>query len=118
MIKYIMDKYTVYRNDIKYREHRNIDMSRALWTDDIKKDYINKNTDGIDYRIEDCKREKYETLDISHIERFCFKELFLNEIFKTIKNKIQHIFAQDCGLIYIPNLTELSNLQTLDISSV
>ena len=112
-----MNKYTVYRNDIKFRDHRNIDPDRAIWTNDVKQDFINKNTDSISYRMEDCKRENYETLDISHMTSECFDELIINAIFKLIKNKIQHIFAKDCRINSLPNLYDLSSLLTLDISN-
>jgi len=59
--------YPVYRNDIKFRHHRNVDPSRAVWDDDVKKDFHEKDTDSIEYRLEECKRENYETLDLCHM---------------------------------------------------
>lgn len=110
-------KYPVYRNDIKFKTHRNIDPSRAIWDDDVKQDYQNKNTDSIEYRMEECKREKYETLDLSHMQTDCFEQLFSNKTFLGVRNKIQHIFAKESNIKILPNLSELINLQTLDVSS-
>ena len=108
--------YVVYRNDIKYKKHRNIDMSRAIWDDDVKKDFEEKDTDGIDYRIDECKREKSETLDLTHMDKYCFEQLFSHQTFSNIKKSLQHIFAKYSNLKTIPNLLILKKLQTLDIS--
>jgi hypothetical protein len=109
-------KYPVYRNDIKFKKERGVDPNRAIWADDVKHDFHNKETDSIEYRLEECKMEKYETLDLSHMTNDCFKKLFANEIFKKIKGKIHHLFAKDCNLDAVPNLTECRSLQTLDLS--
>lgn len=109
-------KYPVYRNDIKYKRLRKIDPSRAVWSDDVKNDFYNKDTDSIEYRMEECVREKYSILDLSHMNKKCFDELFKNEIFLSTMTKIQHMFARDCGLRKIPNLKCMTNLQTLDVS--
>ena len=113
-----IDNYTypVYRNDIKFKKYRNIDSSRATWTDDVKQDYKDKDTDSIEYRLEECKREKNETLDLSHMQKECFEQLFTNKYFLSIKTIIQHIFAKDSDLYILPNLSSLINLQTLDVS--
>jgi hypothetical protein len=109
-------KYVVYRNDIKYKKHRNIDMSRAIWNDDVKKDFQEKDTDAIDYRIEECKHEKSETIDLTHMDKYCFEQLFSHQSFSSIKKTLQHIFAKDSELRSIPDLLSVNNLQTLDIS--
>lgn len=111
-----MSKYEVYRNDIKYRKHRDVNPDRAIWDEDVEQDFYQKDTDSIKYRLEECEREKYETLDISHMGENCFRELFENDQFKKIKNKIHHLFAKDCELIELPDLTSLTSLITLDVS--
>jgi len=109
-------QYPVYRNDIKFKKQRNIDPSLAIWTNDVRNDYLNKDTDSIDYRIEECKRENYEMIDLSHMDDDCFKLLFEHESFPTIKNTLQHVFATNCKLQTLPNLNQLSSLLTLDVS--
>jgi hypothetical protein len=109
-------KYPVYRNDIKFKKHRGVDPSRAEWDDDVKQDYQNKDTDSIEYRLEECEREKNETLDLSYMQKDCFEQLFSNKAFLAIIKTIQHIFAKDCGICMLPNLSGLSSLQTLDVS--
>lgn len=108
--------YPVYRNDIKFKNLRNINPSRAVWDDDVKNDYYNKNTDFIDYRIEECIREKSEMIDISHMDSDCFVLLLSHKLFPKIKDKIQHIFAKDCNLKKVPNLDCFTSLLTLDLS--
>lgn len=109
--------YPVYRNDIKYRKHRNIDPSLAIWSDDVKQDFHNKDTDSIDYRIEECLREKGQMLDLSHMNKNCFDLLFNHPTFPKIKTTLQHVFARDSDLTTLPNLECLLSLLTLDVSS-
>jgi Leucine-rich repeat (LRR) protein len=113
----IDSKYVVYRNDIKYKNYRNIDPNRARWKSDVENDYKYKDTDSIEYRIYDCEKENYETLDLSHMESDCFDKLFSNKLFMTIRNKLKHIFARDSNISRIHDLDEFTSLQTLDISN-
>jgi hypothetical protein len=109
--------YEVYRNDIKFRKQRNIDPTRAKWSDDVKADFYSKDTDSIEYRVEECIREKYTMIDLSHMGENCFKELFSHKLFNTIRHKIQHIFAKESKLSVLPDLTCFTELQTLDLST-
>lgn len=116
----IKEKKTIpiYRNDIKFRKHRNIDQSNADWADEsIKHDYLNVDTDDIPYRLQDCERERNETLDISNLNiDNCFEKLFVTKKFQKVKTTIQHIFASNSGISVIPDLSELTSLITLDLS--
>ncbi|VBB17934.1 hypothetical protein YASMINEVIRUS_397 [Yasminevirus sp. GU-2018] len=109
--------YPVYRNDIKFRKHREVNPSRAIWTEDVASDFHNKDTDSIDYRIEECIREKYEMIDLSHMESDCFVNMMRHKAFPILCTKLQHIFAKDCNLEEVPDLTCFKALLTLDLSS-
>lgn len=109
--------YPVYRNDIKFKKHRNIDPSRAIWADDVKSDFNGKDTDLIDYRIEECAREKYTMIDLSYMEANCFFNMVHNNLFSTFCNSLQHIFAENSKLDEIPDIICLKFLLTLDVSS-
>jgi hypothetical protein len=109
-------KYQVYRNDIKYKQHKEIDASRAEWDNDVKRDFQTKDTDSLDYRLEMCEKENYETLDMASMKNDCFLKLFEHKIFPKIKDRIMHIFAYECDITEIPDLTCFSQLQTLDLS--
>jgi Leucine-rich repeat (LRR) protein len=116
-IKNDKKKYDVYRNDIKYKIHREIDPKKAVWDKNIKNDF-NKDTDNIEYRLEESKNENYESVDLSHMNSNCFEELFNHNIFNDNKHKIQHIFATSSNINNISNkIIELDNLKTLDISN-
>lgn len=110
-------KYTVYRNDIKFKKYREIDPECANWTDDVKSAFHGCDTDCIEYRIEECVREKYEVIDLSHMSSECFEEFISHSQFKLIVNKLHHIFAQSSNLSIIPNLHKFTNLITLDLSN-
>lgn len=110
-------KYTVYRNDIKFKKYKNIDPECANWTDDVKSAFLNSNTDSIEYRIEECIKENLETIDLSNMTSKCFDDFLSHSQFKTIVNKVQHIFAQSSNLSVIPNLHKFTNLITLDLSN-
>lgn len=109
-------KYQVYRNDIKYKQHKGIDVSRAEWDDDVKRDFQTKDTDSLDYRLEMCEKENYETLDMASMKDDCFLKLFEHKMFPKIKDRVMHIFAYECDITEIPDLTCFSQLQTLDLS--
>lgn len=113
-------KYTVYRNDIKYKSHKNIDPEKAIWNDDVKNDFHNKDTDSIDYRLEDCKKEKHSLIDLSHMNKNCFVNLVVNPTYlklkPLLKQNLNHIFARECELTELPDLDCFDFLETLDIS--
>lgn len=110
-------KYVVYRNDIKYKKYRDIDPEKAVWDDDVRDDFMKKYTDDIEYRIEECKREKYTTLDLSYMDKDCFNKLFTHKNYTDIRDKLQHVFAKCSSIENIENrLNEIKNLQTLDLS--
>ena len=103
-------KYIVYRNDIKFKQHRSIDPSRALWaSEDVKMDFM-KNTDSIDYRIDECVRENCNMIDLSHMSNTCFDEFIKHPAFYQLVTKVQHIFAKDCSLMRLPSLNCFTNL--------
>lgn len=112
-----MSKYRVYRNDLKFKNHRQIDPNCAVWTKKIKNSFVTYNTDGIDYRIYECIQENSETIDLSHMTLECFEEFITHLQFKNIRDTIQHIFAESSNLTIIPNLHKFKNLITLDLSN-
>lgn len=109
-------KYIVYRNDIKYKKYRNIDPNRAIWEEDVKHDFNNIDTDSLEYRINECEKEKYVILDLSYTDKNCFIKLKLHSKYKYIENNLQHLFAEHSNIEIIPDLNEMTKLETLDIS--
>jgi hypothetical protein len=110
--------YIVYHNDIKFKNHRTIDPNRAIWaSDEVKRDFLQKDTDSIDYRVEECIREKCQIIDLSHMSNTCFEEFMKHRMFRYLISKIQHIFAKDSKLTKLPSLVCFTNLLTLDVST-
>lgn len=108
--------YTVYRNDIKYRNRNDIDMSRAVFeNEEVKNDFLNGNTDTIDYRIKDCIREKYQIFDLAHMTKDVFELCISHKDFNTIAQKIEVLSANDCGIEKLEDLSMFSKLISLNI---
>lgn len=109
-------KYPVYRNDIKFRKYQNIDPSKAVWTNDVEKDYKEKDTDGIDYRVDESIREKYELLDLSHMSSDCLIKLSTHKDYPKIKKHLKHLFITSCELKSMIDLDGFEVLETLDVN--
>lgn len=108
--------YTVYRNDIKYRDHNDIDISRAEFDDDdVRRDFLNGDTDTIEYRIIECFREKFQVMDLSHMDPDVFDKLITHDAFDKIASKIEVVSANDCGIETLPDLSSFTNLISLNI---
>jgi len=105
-------RYDVYTNDLKFKKNRNIDSNRARWNN-INDEYMHDNVDldSVEYRLLECKKSNYSTLDFSHMD---IKEL--PEIDKNIKSCINYLFITDNELTELPDLDEYIHLQILDIS--
>lgn len=109
-------KYPVYQNDMKYKHMSNIDPSCAIWNNDTKNDFV-KNTNSIDYRIEECLYQDCKYLDLSQMSNNCVNLLFSHKKINDIADKLEHLFINDCNISYLPNLTKFNKLQTLDLSN-
>jgi Leucine-rich repeat (LRR) protein len=109
-------KYTVYRNDIKYRDRNEINIERAEFeNDDIKHDFISGNTDTIEYRLKECVREKYQVLDLSHMGSDVFILLKSHKSFAKIASRVEVLSANDCNLDILDDLSMFTKLQSLNI---
>lgn len=110
-------EYDVYKNDLKYKSFRNIDPSRAIWTEDIKEQFETCDHDTIKYRLSECKKNNFTYLDLSGLD--------LNEIPDFSKHKycaeihkIKFLFLNDNKLKKIgKEILSYTNLEVLDLSS-
>jgi hypothetical protein len=108
--------YHVYRNDIKYRDKNDIDIDRAIFDSDaVRDDFLNADTDTIDYRIKDCIREKYQVLDLAHMTPDVFDLLKSHHLFNEIAPKVDMLSVNDCGIETLEDLSMFSNLICLNI---
>jgi Leucine-rich repeat (LRR) protein len=111
-------KYMVYRNDIKYKKYRDIDPERAIWeSEEVRDDFMKKDTDAIDYRVSECIREKYTMLDLSHMTETCVIELISHKEFPKIRDEVLHVFINNSQLMNIPDLDCFKKIRTLDLGN-
>ena len=63
--------YSITKNDLKYKKMRNLDSTKINTFDSKNKNeynkelqnlYLNENLDSIEYRLEECKKEKNKIL--------------------------------------------------------
>jgi Leucine-rich repeat (LRR) protein len=104
-------KYVVYKNDLKYRSNRDLNIDKIIFDNDEVKDLYNKNLDSLEYRLKECDDEKYTTLDLKHMDL-----IKLPEIPISIKKKIKHLFMSDNELTELSSLSDFINLESVDIS--
>jgi len=106
-------QYVVYESDLKFKSKRDIDPSRAIWYDEnVKNNYYNKNFDTIKYRFEECEKNDFVYLDLSHLD-LC---VFPSNIPPNIK-KIKFLFLNNNQLRVLGReLDVFDRLEVIDIS--
>lgn len=113
-----MSKYTVYENDLKYKKMRDIDPEKAIWsTDDIETKYHTINYDTLEYRLRQCEKDNFESLDLSHLEIAHVPELKGWKHYDRIKD-IKCLFLNNNNMKKCDeNFRQFENLEVLDISN-
>jgi hypothetical protein len=113
-----MEKYIVYKNDLKYKKNRRIDPNRAIWsTNNLEKEYNDIDHDSIKYRIEEWKKSSYKILDLSNMElkgEYNFN-LFYDKYLSKIQKYTTFLCLSDNKLCNTIDLREFKNLDVLDI---
>ena len=111
-------QYMVYENDLKFRHKQNINPSRAIWdTEDVKTNFSNIKHDSLEYRIDECIKNNYMYLDLSHLNLDMVPNLEKHKNYINIK-KIKFLFLNDNNLTNIgDNLSQFLNLEVLDVSN-
>jgi Leucine-rich repeat (LRR) protein len=110
-------KYTVYKNDLKFRKHRNIVKKLAIFENDDTKDHYEINMDTINYRIEESKNNDYTCLDLSNLELTYIPDFKHDKNYDKLKN-IKYLFINNNKIGKISdNINQFPNLEVLDISS-
>lgn len=106
-------KYIVYKNDLKFKDQRNLNPQKIEWNNDnLESIYYNQNLDTIHYRLEECEKNNFDYLDLSH--------LYLKEIpllSSKITKPIKYLFLNNNNLSNLKNIEQFTNLQVLDISN-
>lgn len=104
-------KYTVYDNDLKFKKMRDINPKQAKWETSDMRDH-----DTIEYRLEECVKNNFTSLDLSHLELTDLPHDHLSnwKYVDKIKNII-HLFINNNN-IKSCDVRMFKNLQVLDIS--
>lgn len=111
-------KYTVFKNDLKYKQS-GIDPTESEWFDDeTKKVFEKENTSSINYRLKECQNNNYSLLDLSYMDLIKIPDLTKLSIYDKVKN-IKMLFLHNNELTKITEkeLKQFPNLEILDVSS-
>jgi Leucine-rich repeat (LRR) protein len=112
------NKAIVYRADIKFKKNQNINVDNVEWADEsIKYDYLNVDTDSINYRMLESNKTKWTFLDLSNMTSTCFEELQNHQDYENIAPNIVDLFINDSELTELPDISHFTKLETLDISN-
>lgn len=105
------NKYTIYNNDLKFKENRNIDFDDVDLTKNNISNKINIDHDTIEYRYQECIEHKYFSLDLTSLN--------LNLIPKLSNNflNIKCLFLANNKLTGILDITYFKNLISIDIDN-
>lgn len=94
--------YPIYRNDLKFRKSRNLDMNN------IYSDHKIEDMDSLEYRIKECVQHGGHNLDLSNLELKTFPS--------GVPKNIKRLFIADNELESLPDLSSFFNLEILDCS--
>lgn len=75
-------KYIIYKNDLKFRESREIDEERVDWKANDIKNIMNVDHDLPEYRFAECFESDYYSLDFTELKRA--QNFNLEHLFETI----------------------------------
>ena len=108
-------KYVVYKNDLKFSEF--IDPEMSIWDKDVEKKYHSNVYKLLKYRIYDCKKNNFEYLDISYLNLDKLPNFTEHKYYNNLK-KIKYLFVHNNNISDIGNSLDIfENLEVLDISN-
>lgn len=108
--QYILNKNTtidIYKNDLKYKFSRNIDVKNL-----VDKTIKHEDYDSIEYRLSECKQNDYNYLDISNMGLIDVPNI-PDDIVKNVKN----LFMSENKFSNIKDLSAFIKVTTVDLSS-
>jgi hypothetical protein len=106
-------KYIIYKNDLKYREDRNIDINKIDWNQNDIKHLMKTDHDTLEYRLNESKNTNYNDLDLEMLKLNDLPTILKINIFINLK----HLFISNNNLTGYIDLSFLKNLETLDITN-
>lgn len=102
-------KYLIYPfTDLKYKKQRSVDLARLIKYNPNVPELRIANLDRIEFRFLECKKNNYESLDLSH--------LGLTSLPQKLPN-VKYLFLSDNRLTSVYDLSRLTRLTVVDMSS-
>lgn len=109
-------KYTVYENDLKFKQMRNLDPDKIIWANEDVEALSKKDFDTITYRLKQCKQGNWESLDFSRLGLKKFPDLSGYNHFIEL-SKIKYLFLDNNLLEFCDDTIKyFKNVEILDIS--
>ena len=108
------EPYVVYKNDLKYRKHRDLDKKKIIFNDDETERMYDMDLDSVEYRFEECVQSNCITLDLKCME-------LTDDTFPVIPHNIvqnaKYVFLSENNLTKIPSqISTFKNIDVLDMS--
>lgn len=109
-------KYTVYENDLKFKNMRHLDTDKIMWASEDVKLLSTKDMDTITYRLKQSKQGGFESLDFSRLNLKTFPDLTSYNHYLELKN-LKYLFLDNNFLtICDESIKYFKYLEVLDIS--
>jgi len=107
------NKYIIYKNDLKFRNQRNLDKSKIDWEQNDISDLYDIDHDTLEFRFNESKESNNTDLDLRHLDLISLpKEINLN-----IFNNLLHLFLSNNKLAGKIDFSKFINLLTLDLDN-
>jgi hypothetical protein len=106
-------KYIIYKNDLKFKNERNINFDKIDWEQNDIKHLIKIDHDSLEYRINESKNTNYNDFDLELMNLNVIPDIIKNNIFLNLK----HLFLSNNNLSDLIDLSFLKSLEILDLTN-
>ncbi len=106
-------KYIIYKNDLKFKNERNINFDKIDWEQNDIKHLIKIDHDSLEYRINESKNTNYNDFDLELMNLNIIPDMIKNNIFLNLK----HLFLSNNNLSDSIDLSFLKSLEILDLTN-
>lgn len=111
--KYPKKKYFIYKNDLKFKNERNIDFDQIDWKQNNIKHLIKIDHDTLEYRINESKNTNYTDFDLELMNLNVIPDILKHNIFFNLK----HLFLSNNNLTGTIDLFFFKSLEILDLTN-
>jgi hypothetical protein len=110
----LRNKYIIYKNDLKYRDSRNLDINKIDWDQNNIKHLYDINHDSLEYRYKEYKKNNID-FDLEGMNLTQLPTIILTQPEKFIN--LKHLFMSQNNLSGELDLTQLINLELVDVDN-